>query len=132
MEAKTRAAWKSDSAVAPSPIHAAAIFVSFLIADAIAQPTACIYCVARFPESEKPVQRSYTLSVAPSDGCYRISVKREGVVSTHLHGLRVGDLIEARTPAGGFTIDAAERRPAVLLGAGVGITPMLAMRSQVV
>lgn len=81
----------------------------------------------RFPESEKPVQRSYTLSVAPSDECYRISVKREGPVSTHLHGLHEGDLIEARTPAGGFTIDAAERRPAVLLAGGVGITPMLAM-----
>jgi hypothetical protein len=81
----------------------------------------------RFPESEKPVQRSYTLSVAPSDERYRISVKREGLVSTHLHGLREGDLIEARAPAGGFTIDAAETRPAVLLGAGVGITPMVAM-----
>ena len=81
----------------------------------------------RFPDSEKPAQRSYTLSVAPSDECYRISVKREGLVSTHLHSLREGDLIEARTPAGSFTIDAAERRPAVLLAAGVGITPMLAM-----
>ena len=81
----------------------------------------------RFPASEKPVQRSYTLSVAPSDECYRISVKRDGLVSTHLHSLREGDLIEARSPAGGFTIDAAERRPAVLLAAGVGITPMLAM-----
>jgi uncharacterized protein len=78
-------------------------------------------------ESEKPVQRSYTLSVAPSDERYRISVKREGLVSSHLHGLREGDLFEARTPAGGFTIDTAERRPAVLLAAGVGITPMLAM-----
>jgi uncharacterized protein len=79
------------------------------------------------PRNEKPVQRSYTLSVAPSDERYRISVKREGLVSTHLHSLREGDLIEARTPAGGFTIDASERRPSVLLAAGVGITPMLAM-----
>jgi ferredoxin-NADP reductase len=81
----------------------------------------------RLPDSEKPEQRSYTLSVAPSDERYRISVKREGLVSTHLHSLRQGDLIEARTPTGGFTIDAVERRPAVLLAAGVGITPMLAM-----
>jgi uncharacterized protein len=76
---------------------------------------------------EKPVQRSYTLSVAPSDARYRISVKRDGLVSSHLHQLRVGDLIEGRPPAGGFTIDAAEPRPAVLLAAGVGVTPMLAM-----
>jgi uncharacterized protein len=77
--------------------------------------------------SDEPVQRSYTLSVAPSDESYRISVKREGLVSRHLHTLREGDLIEARAPAGAFTIDADERRPAVLLAAGIGVTPMLAM-----
>ncbi len=75
-----------------------------------------------------PVIRSYTLSTAPSDGFYRISVKRQGLVSEHLHAqLRVGDVLEARGPAGGFTLNTAERRPAVLLAAGVGITPMIAM-----
>jgi uncharacterized protein len=76
--------------------------------------------------------RNYTLSVAPSDGAYRISVKRDGLVSGQLHDLVVGDSIEARAPAGSFTIDAAEKRPAVLLAAGVGITPMLAMLRHVV
>lgn len=80
------------------------------------------------PGEERPVIRTYTLSVAPSDPFYRISVKREGRVSQYLHDqIREGDLIEARAPAGGFTIDAAEKRPAVLLAAGVGITPMIAM-----
>jgi ferredoxin-NADP reductase/predicted pyridoxine 5'-phosphate oxidase superfamily flavin-nucleotide-binding protein len=74
-----------------------------------------------------PIMRTYTLSVAPSDGLYRISVKRQGFASQHLHALKVGDVIEARAPAGQFTIDAAEQRPAVLLAAGIGITPMLAM-----
>lgn len=75
-----------------------------------------------------PLVRTYTLSTAPSDGHYRISVKREGVVSSHLHDrLAVGDLIEVRSPAGQFTIDPAETRPAVLMAAGVGITPLLAM-----
>lgn len=81
---------------------------------------------------DKPVLRNYTLSTAPSDRFYRISVKREGLVSSHLHTLEVGDTIEARSPAGQFTIDAAERRPAVLLAAGVGVTPMLAMLRHVV
>lgn len=71
--------------------------------------------------------RTYTLSMAPSDGQYRISVKKEGRASRHLHTLREGDLLEVRAPAGGFTVDAAERRPAVLLAAGIGITPLLAM-----
>jgi hypothetical protein len=81
----------------------------------------------------EPVLRTYTLSTAPSDGYYRISVKRQGLVSNHLHDdLTVGDMIEARAPAGGFTIDPLETRPAVLLAAGVGITPMLAMLRSIV
>lgn len=81
----------------------------------------------------EPVLRTYTLSTAPSDGAYRISVKRQGLVSNHLHDdLAVGDLIEARAPAGGFVIDPLEARPAALLAAGVGITPMLAMLRSIV
>lgn len=85
------------------------------------------------PGSDKPVIRTYTLSVAPSDGMYRISVKRDGLVSRHLHdSIHAGDIIEARAPTGSFTIDAREKRPAVLLAGGVGITPMLAMLRHVV
>ncbi|EHP42143.1 putative oxidoreductase [Cupriavidus basilensis OR16] len=81
----------------------------------------------------QPVMRTYTLSVSPADDRYRISVKREGTVSRHLHdNVKVGDVIEARAPSGHFTIDAAERRPAVLLAAGIGVTPMLAMLRQIV
>lgn len=79
------------------------------------------------PGASAPSLRTYTLSSAPSDGAYRLSVKKEGAASTYLHSLAVGDLIEARAPAGSFTMDAAGRRPVVLLAAGVGITPMIAM-----
>lgn len=85
------------------------------------------------PDTPMPLIRTYTLSVAPSDNVYRISVKREGAVSQYLHDhIRVGDTVEARAPAGEFTIDAHETRPAVLLAGGVGITPMLAMLRHVV
>lgn len=85
------------------------------------------------PGADKPVLRTYTLSVAPSDRLYRISVKRDGRVSRYLHDtLKVGDTLETRGPVGDFTIDPFERRPAVLLAAGVGITPMLAMLRNVV
>src|SRR5688572_13584003 len=53
VDANSSAAWKSDSAVAPSPIHADAIRVSPRRADAMAQPTACTYWVPRLPEIEK-------------------------------------------------------------------------------
>ncbi|VXC88269.1 Nitric oxide dioxygenase [Burkholderia sp. 8Y] len=85
------------------------------------------------PGETKPLVRTYTLSVGPADGAVRISVKREGSVSAHLHdALKVGDIIEARQAAGSFTIDPFEARPAVMLAAGVGITPMLAMLRHVV
>ncbi len=82
----------------------------------------------RLPGQAKPLIRTYTLSVAPSDGTYRISVKREGTVSRYLHEhLHEGSTLEARAPAGDFTLDPQNARPAVLIAAGVGITPMLAM-----
>lgn len=80
-----------------------------------------------------PVIRTYSLSSAPSDGFYRISVKREGVVSSYLHDqVRVGDLLEARAPQGHFIVVADERRPLVLLAAGVGVTPLLSMLREVI
>ncbi|WP_213947557.1 pyridoxamine 5'-phosphate oxidase family protein [Luteibacter sp. dw_328] len=80
-----------------------------------------------------PLLRMYTLSSAPGDARLRISVKREGRVSSHLHDhVRVGDLIEARAPSGAFTVDAAVRRPAVFIAAGVGITPVLSMVRHIV
>lgn len=80
------------------------------------------------PGRAEPVQRTYTISNAPSDGGYRISVKRDGVVSNFLHDqIAVGDRIELRAPSGNFTINAGDDRPAVFLAAGVGITPILAM-----
>lgn len=79
------------------------------------------------------LHRTYTLSQAPSDQGLRLSIKREGVASSHLHDhVHAGDVIEALGPRGQFTIDAALRRPAVLIGAGVGFTPMVAFARHVV
>ncbi|MDI2592901.1 pyridoxamine 5'-phosphate oxidase family protein [Pseudomonas sp. 681] len=77
--------------------------------------------------------RTYSLSSAPSDDFLRISVKRDGVVSSHVHEqIRVGDVLQARAPQGHFTVAPHERRPLVLLAAGVGITPLLSMLREVV
>ena len=75
--------------------------------------------------------RTYTLSSAPDDSYYRISVKREasGTVSSNLHDtLEEGETVWVRPPGGAFTL--ADERPAVLLGAGIGITPFIAMAKQ--
>lgn len=77
--------------------------------------------------------RTYSLSSAPSDGQLRISVKLQGKASQYLHHqVKVGDLLEARTPLGNFTLCDETTRPVVLIGAGVGITPLISMARELV
>lgn len=94
------------------------------------------------PGGQAPAIRSYSLSDSPSDDHYRLTVKRiaegvagqaGGIVSSLLHdGVEVGDVIEAKAPAGLFTIDPAERhRPVVLIAGGIGITPIVAMLNSI-
>ncbi|MGQ9369229.1 pyridoxamine 5'-phosphate oxidase family protein [Azospirillum sp. ST 5-10] len=80
------------------------------------------------PGREAPLRRRYTLSDAPDGRSYRITVKRDGVGSAWLHdAVRVGDTLRAGPPQGGFTLDPDSRRPVLLLSAGVGVTPMIAL-----
>ncbi|WP_368184944.1 pyridoxamine 5'-phosphate oxidase family protein [Aestuariibius sp. HNIBRBA575] len=82
----------------------------------------------------KPVTRTYSMSSAPGDLRYRISVKREpnGAMSNYLHdAVRVGDVIETKAPKGAFYMDALDQRPVVLIAGGVGITPMMSMTRHV-
>lgn len=82
-------------------------------------------------DADKPLTRTYTVSSAPSEAHYRISVKREGRVSNFLHDeISTGSIIDIKAPKGAFTMDMDERRPAVLLAGGVGITPMMSMIRQ--
>lgn len=72
--------------------------------------------------------RSYSLSGAPGDDHYRLSIKREahGLASRYLHDhVAVGDSIRARVPSGDFVIPCSDC-PLVLVSAGVGLTPMVA------
>ncbi len=72
--------------------------------------------------------RSYSLSSSPGTGGYRISVKRDGAVSEHLHtAVAVGDTLEVGAPNGRFVLGAPSARPLVLVSAGIGVTPVLAM-----
>lgn len=82
--------------------------------------------------ADPPPVRNYSLSAAPSDNEYRISVKREarGVVSTYLHTrLQVGDRVDVAAPRGEFVLpeDHNDTTPVLLMSAGVGVTPVLAM-----
>jgi ferredoxin-NADP reductase/MOSC domain-containing protein YiiM len=77
----------------------------------------------------RPLLRSYSLSGAPEAGSYRISVKREahGQGSQFVHDrVRPGDLLETAAPRGTFVLQPGDR-PVLLISAGVGATPVLAM-----
>jgi ferredoxin-NADP reductase/MOSC domain-containing protein YiiM/ferredoxin len=82
------------------------------------------------PTPKGPVLlRNYSLSdLASADG-YRISIKLEpdGAASTYLHHqIRPGDSLEVAAPRGDFTLQPGTK-PVVLISAGVGATPVLAM-----
>jgi ferredoxin-NADP reductase/MOSC domain-containing protein YiiM/ferredoxin len=82
------------------------------------------------PNSQlSPVIRTYSLCGSPTAGTYRIAVKREanGVVSGYLHSrTQIGDILEVSAPRGAFTL-APGAESVVFLGAGIGVTPLLAM-----
>ena len=73
--------------------------------------------------------RSYSLSGEPRDDRYRLSIKREthGAAGAYVETqVRIGDVLDASAPRGSFTLRPGDG-PVVLLSAGVGATPVLAM-----
>ena len=90
----------------------------------------------------KPLVRCYSLSSGPDKPYYRISVrhvedrgdnKGPGVVSTIINNRsQVGDLIPIKAPSGHFCLDEDSKDVAVLLAAGIGITPMISMLERLI
>lgn len=97
--------------------------------------------VANGTTDARTITRCYSLSDGPDPARYRLTVKRvpaphdlpevlPGLSSNHLHDhVRVGDVLRAKAPSGRFYIDPDESVPAVLVGGGIGITPMMSMLS---
>jgi uncharacterized protein len=87
----------------------------------------------------KPVIRCYSLSHAPGEDYYRCTVKEVsppadrpelpfGKASRHINRrLAAGELIDLKSPHGNFTLDVAAKTPAVLIGGGIGVTPLFSM-----
>jgi ferredoxin-NADP reductase/MOSC domain-containing protein YiiM len=76
-----------------------------------------------------PLLRSYSLSDLPGGGHYRVSIKQEenGLASNYLRTrITPGSILEVSAPRGSFTLRSGNE-PVVLLSAGVGATPVLAM-----
>ena len=78
-----------------------------------------------------PIKRSYTIASTPTwRDRIEVTVKREdqGLVSRWLHDeLRIGDELEIEAPNGTFCFTGKEAASVVLIGGGVGITPMMSV-----
>ena len=80
-------------------------------------------------KDQRSLLRNYSLSGPPDAGYYRITVKREpsGAASGYLHTrLAVGDRLDIAAPRGTFILD-HPHAPVLLISAGIGATPVLAM-----
>ncbi len=88
------------------------------------------------PELGMMQPRQYSLSCAPGQAYLRISVKREAAMATKPAGLvsnvlhrdcHEGALIDVAPPMGDYVLHEDRDTPVVLISAGVGVTPKLAM-----
>lgn len=79
-------------------------------------------------QNGKTAPRHYTVTSPPGADFLQCTVKKikGGKVSTFIHEkLQVGDTVKLAAPFGVFTVEAAADEPAVLMSAGIGVTPML-------
>ena len=94
----------------------------------------------RIPDRPKPVIRCYSLSDSPGPpDRYRVTIKKvppppdkpdgkPGLSSTFFNDhLQEGDILDVKAPGGSFVLSAKKNTPVVLIGGGIGITPVLSM-----
>ncbi len=96
------------------------------------------------PGQSKPVMRCYSLSDNPKPEFYRVSIKAApppletpdappGLSSNYFHDyIQEGDILDVKAPGGHFFLDTGKHTPVVLIGGGIGLTPVLSMVNQIV
>ncbi len=94
------------------------------------------------PGKSKPVVRCYSLSDSPRRDAYRVTIKRipprdkdtpPGLVSSFFHDqVNEGDILDVKAPSGQFSLDPAGGGGVVLIGSGIGVTPVLSMLNTLV
>ncbi len=104
------------------------------------EPGQYLFFKLNIPTEKKPVLRSYSLSDSPYNKDYfRVSIKKalpprdkpdvsSGLGSSYFHdNINEGDIVDVRAPSGNFYLDILSHKPVVLIGGGVGVTPVLSM-----
>ena len=96
------------------------------------------------PNQKKQTIRCYSLSDQPLSDYYRVSIKKipppkdnpdapPGLGSSFFHdNINEGDIIDVKAPAGQFFLDVTKPHPVVLIGGGIGLTPVLSMLKEVI
>lgn len=96
------------------------------------------------PGQKKEVIRCYSLSDRPRPNGYRVTIKKlvppadqpghaGGLVSSYFHDhLKEGDILDVKAPGGHFVLDTLRETPVVLIGGGIGVTPVLSMLQEIV
>jgi ferredoxin-NADP reductase len=106
-----------------------AVRLRLSVADRVAHLPGQHYVVRLTAPDGYRAQRSYSVASAPSDPLVELFVERldEGEVSGYLADVvEPGDELEVRGPIGGWFVWDGER-PALLVGGGTGVVPLVAM-----
>jgi ferredoxin-NADP reductase len=92
----------------------------------------------------RPLVRCYSLSERPREDLYRVTIKRvtppadsrrlpPGRASNYFHReVRPGSQLHIEAPQGAFFLDPTDDLPVVLIGAGIGVTPLISMAASLV
>ena len=126
-------AWQGFRRLRVAAVHHECTDVSSFVlaaedASSLPAPLPGQYLVFKLKVGEGELTRSYSLSGAPQAGTYRVTVKRAaGPGSRYFHdAVAAGNALLVSAPRGSFTL-AEDDGPVVLLSAGIGATPVLAM-----
>ncbi len=86
------------------------------------------YCVFEHQFGDELIKRSYSLSSSPTEDFLQITVKHipNGIMSTYLHQLKIGDSLVFVGPVGNFVFD-DKFKDVVFIAGGSGISPFRAM-----
>lgn len=116
--------------IVPESATVASIHLTAADGAPLPRPEPGQFLTLRVPGAGDPAPvRSYSMSATPSVAEYRISVKREahGAVSGFLHThLTPGTVLPVAAPRGDFVLTEGDS-PVLLISAGIGVTPVLAM-----
>ncbi len=95
------------------------------------------------PGQKKQTIRCYSLSDSPNTDYYRCTIKRvppprdsefePGLSSNYFHDfVEEGKIVDVRAPGGHFYLDTKRQTPVVLIGGGIGLTPVLSMVNYII